>query len=454
MKRLIVAALAALLAAGSAGAAPSTGGKPASETLRFVNASWWDGQGFRTGERYVRDGVFVSRAPAARTIDLGGAWVVPPFGEAHNHNLDAPFMARAVSDQYLANGVFYVKNPNSRFAFTPQARPLLNRQDTVDVIFSMGGITAEGGHPIRLYGFLSRFSGPPRPGESFEGDAFHLVRTEADIGPVLDRLKAQGADFIKTYLLHSEHYAARRDDKGFYGLKGLDPALYPRVVAEAHRRGLKVSVHIETAADFRVAVAAGVDEINHLPGYMWEPAETEADYRLTPADARAAARARVVVVTTTVVTEGMQMPRERKARVQALQVANLKTLHAAGVRLAIGSDNYMATSRAEADHLIRLGAFDGPTVLRLWIETPRLAIFPNRRIGCLKVGCEADFLVLRADPLKDFAATADIAGAWKDGRPLTLVARQPTVMPGPTGGGHVHGELSPSDGGASQTCRI
>ncbi len=436
MKRLIGAALAAILLAGSASAAAPTA---EGETLRFVNAVWWDGKAFRKGDRYVRDGQFVAPVRNARTVDLAGGWVVPPFGEAHNHNLDFPTMVRGVSDQYLANGVFYVKNPNSRYAFTPQARPLLNRQDTVDAVFSMGGITAEGGHPIRLYGFLSRFSGPPQPGEGFEGDAFHLVRTEADIDPVLDRLKGQGAEFIKTYLLHSEQYETRRNDAKFYGLKGLDPALYPRVVAAAHRRGLKVSVHIETAADFRTAVAAGVDEINHLPGYVWEAGETAEVYRLSEADARAAARAGVVVVTTTVVTEGMPLKPERKAEIQALQVANLKTLHAAGVRLAIGSDNYMVTSRAEAEHLIRLGAFDGPTVLGLWIDTAPTAIFPGRRIGCLVVGCEADFLVLGGDPLKDFAATGRITGAWKDGAPLTLVPRQPTVMPGaPGGGGHVH----------------
>jgi hypothetical protein len=86
-----------------------------------------------------------------------------------------------------------------------------------------------------------------------------------------------------------------------------------------------------------------------------------------------------------------------------------------------------------------MNVFDAPTLLRLWIETPRVSIFPGRRLSCLTVGCEADFLALAADPTKDLAATRNITVAWKDGRPLILVPAGSTVMPGgPTGGGHIH----------------
>jgi hypothetical protein len=434
MRKTTWAALAAtmgLTMAASAMAQP--------QTVRFTGANWWTPDGFVTGDRYVRGGVFVAPTKGARVVDLAGTFVVPPFGEAHNHNLDTPELAKTVSDQYLANGIFYVKNPNSRAEFTPKARALLNRQDTVDARFSMGGLTAEGGHPIRLYGFLSRFSGKEQPGEAFEGDAFHVIRTAADIEPALAKLQAQGAEFVKTYLLHSEAYEARKDDKGHYGMRGLDPKLYPAIIKAAHRRGLKVSVHIETAADFRLAVASGVDEINHLPGYMWATRDTAATYRITPQDAREAARSGVVVVTTTVVTNGINLPRARKAQIKAVQTANLRLLQAAGVKLAIGSDNYMQTSRSEIENLKTMKVFDDATLLRLWVETPKVSIFPDRKLSCLDRGCEADFLVLSADPAKDIAATRAIKAAWKDGAPLTLAPMKANVIPGaPGGGGHVH----------------
>lgn len=440
MKRAMWTALA--VAAGLVAVGPATAqtaGREGEETLRLTGAMWWTPEGFKPGDRYVRGGVFVRPAARARVVDLNGAFVTPPFGEAHNHNIDTPQTAKAVSDQYLANGVFYVKNPNSRAAYTGETRALLNRQDTVDAKFSMGGLTGEGGHPIRLYGFLSRFTGKEQPGEAFEGDAFHTVRTAADIEPALARLQNQGAEFVKTYLLHSEQHEQRQADKGQYGQRGLDPKLYPAIVKAAHRRGLKVSVHIETAADFRLAVASGADEINHLPGYMWEPGENGDAYRLTAQDARDAARAGVVVVSTTVITNGLSLPRARKAEIKAVQTANLRLLRAAGARLAIGSDNYMQTSRSEIDNLVAMKVFDTSTLLRLWIETPKVSIFPGRRLSCLEVGCEADFLVLGSDPMNDLAATKAIAAAWKDGRPLTLVPVKSSVMPGgPTGGGHLH----------------
>ena len=42
-------------------------------------------------------------------IDLRQGYVVPPFGEAHNHNVDASTAAaaRTIVDKYLRDGVFY-----------------------------------------------------------------------------------------------------------------------------------------------------------------------------------------------------------------------------------------------------------------------------------------------------------------------------------------------------------
>lgn len=409
MRRLLAALAASLVAAGAA----------AAQTTTFTNARWWTPDGFEAGDRHVRDGVFTAapEGPADRTVDLGGAWVVPPFGEAHNHNLDLDHAGRlsAMGRTYLSAGILYVKNPNSRGEWDPGLETLVNQPDTVDAIFSRGGLTAPGGHPIRLYGFLSRFAGPPRAGETFEGDAFHLVTREADIAPVLDRLTADGADFIKLYLLGSEHYAERADDPAFYGLRGLDPALVPPLVRAAHDRGLRISVHVETAADFRTAVAAGVDEINHLPGYAWHNGSTAEDYRLTEADAGAAAAAGTIVVTTTVVSTGQNATPERLAAIQALQRENLRRLQAAGVRLAIGSDSYTATAQAEAVNLLAIEAFDEAELLRLWIDTPRLSIFPDRAIGRLDPGFEANFILLPGDPAEDFAHARAVQAVYKAG---------------------------------------
>ncbi len=71
---------------------------------------------------------------------------------------------------------------------------------------------------------------------------------------------------IKIFLAHSEDTVQHRQAGGSPGRKGLDPGLVPAIVERAHRAGLRVSAHVETAADFRVALLAGVDELAHVPG--------------------------------------------------------------------------------------------------------------------------------------------------------------------------------------------
>jgi imidazolonepropionase-like amidohydrolase len=54
----------------------------------------------------------------------------------------------------------------------------------------------------------------------------------------------------------------------------------------------------------------------------------------------------------------------------------------------------------------------------MWCETTAATIFPKRRIGYLKDGYEASFLVLSANPLTDFANVKTIELRFKRGEPL------------------------------------
>jgi predicted amidohydrolase YtcJ len=56
----------------------------------------------------------------------------------------------------------------------------------------------------------------------------------------------------------------------------------------------------------------------------------------------------------------------------------------------------------------------------LWSETTAATIFPNRKIGRLKDGFEASFLVLGGNPVEDFLNTSRIEMRVKQGEILTL----------------------------------
>jgi imidazolonepropionase-like amidohydrolase len=396
---------------------------------RFVHGRWFDGRGFVDATFYSVDGVLSRRGPdGATVIDLKGGFVVPPFADAHNHYIAGPRDIDRILAEYLRDGIFYAKNPASIRRDTLKIADKINRKDSVDVIFANAGITASGGHPVRLYEQILRNVKTPGPDGTFENLAYYIIDTKEDLERKWPMILADAPDFIKAHLLYSEEFEKRRADPAYYGNRGLDPKVLTLIVAKAHESGLRVSCHIETAGDFRAAMAAGVDEINHLPGYYPDPAHPDW-FPITTADAEEAARRKITVVTTTyVATAEMAAPAqaEQLKWAREVQTRNLKALLAAGVTLAIGSDVYGTTSLAEATNLFQLGVFDNLTLLKMWCETSALAVFPRRRIGRLDEGYEASFLVLGGNPIEDFAKVHDIRLRFKQG---TFI--EPTAPAGP-----------------------
>lgn len=434
MKKLPVAPLLLLVLLSSlvCGQPVRTGAPVRRLNYEFANGRWFDGQKFVIGKFYTVGGRLASKRPARvdSVIDLNGKYVVPPFGEAHNHNVEWSNEERFARTKrmYLEAGVFYVKNPNN----LPRARtPLLgkiNIPTSIDVVFANGGLTATGGHPLGVVRRNLERGGMTKA--DAEGAFYFTIDNAAELDRKWEAIRAGRPDFVKTYLQYSEEYAKRRDDESYFDWRALDPSLLPAIVRRAHRAGLRVSTHVETATDFHHAVVAGVDEINHMPGFRpdrndWTKFLDASRYKISEADARLAARKRIVVVTTLVtaidVALGKQEGDAKVAdAVRAVLVHNLQTLKQHGVRIAIGSDSYRQTSLVEALNLDRLKVFDNLTLLKMWCETTVATIFPQRRIGRLKEGYEASFLVLSADPLEDFTNVRKIDLRLKQGEILSL----------------------------------
>src|SRR5215510_697160 len=397
----------------------------ASHNYEFANGSWFDGQKFVQKTFYSVGAVLTSKRPSRidRVFDLSGKFVVPPFGEAHNHNLDWSSDERfeRVNKMYLDAGIFYVKNPNSLLRSKQPTSARINLPNSVDGVLSNGGLTGSGGHPIEIVTPQRGF----KPGDG-EGGFYYVIDSAADLEQKWPTIKAGRPDFIKTYLLYSEEYAKRKDNKAYDGWKGLDPAVLPAIVRVAHRDGLRVSTHVETAADFHAAVAAGVDEINHLPGFRPDRNDVAnyanlSRYQISEADAKLAEQKRIVVVTT--IGETVEQTfndkfneRDRLA-VRSMLIQNLQLLRKHHVPIAVGSDSFRQTALTEALSLAKLQAFDNLTVLKMWCEATAATIFPKRRIGHLKDGYEANFLVLTSDPLADFANVKSIELRIKQGEP-------------------------------------
>ena len=377
------------------GAPPVLRPPPSTVVTEYRNGRWFDGTDFVSRSMYVADGVLYERRPSRvdSVVDLADGFVVPPFGDAHQHLSDPTTAGRFVA-AFLRDGIFYMKEQAGAPIGRRMAAAVLNTPDGIDFISANQGWTSPGGHPVEV---INRAAQMPGPLGAFVRDSLDpalvmQVATTADIDRrwqyFLDGRPRP--DLVKVFLYHSEEHARRAADPRFAGNRGIDPALVPHLVSLAHGAGLQVSAHVYTAADFRTAVAAGVDQIAHLPG---GPTSGNAVFLLTDADAAEAAR-RGVTVVTTVSQHGDSTVTDRLVREQYTH--NIQLLRAHRVPLLIGSDVAVGTTVIEIRALERSGLFTNLELLRMWSVTTPQAIFPQRRVGCLANGCEASFLVLGA----------------------------------------------------------
>lgn len=393
------------------------------KNFKFTGGQWFNGKKFTRQTFYSVDGILTKKKPngEVETIDLSNGFVVPPFAETHNHNLAGGiYFNREFNEKmirrYLADGVFYVKIPgNPRANASVLRSELVNHPDSVDTMFANGVLTSKDGHPIgmTLASFKQVKADAPSVAE-LEGKVLFIIENETDLLTKWKQIMAGKPDFIKVILRYSENFAKRRETSNLFGYNGLDPQLLPFIVKQSHANGLRVSAHIDSAADFHAAVYAGVDEITHLPGATFEQGTNEADYLITPEDAKRAAKQGIFVVTTANLAP-LFAKAEALVKVQSVQRKNLQLLKQNGVRLAVGSDNFMDTSLKEIMYLKSLNVFDNTELLKMWSVTGAQAIFPNRKIGQLREGYEASFLVLNGNPLENFENVKNIRLRCKQG---------------------------------------
>ncbi|QHT71493.1 amidohydrolase family protein [Rhodocytophaga rosea] len=420
------------------------------QTIALVNGQWFTGKGFESRTGYSVNGRFTFKKPKQidQTIDLAGTWLVPPFGEAHNHNIDGVVEERSKKaiERYMADGVFYVKiQGNYPLTDEQKNRLQINQLQGPDVAFAHSFFTVTGGHPMFMHEniLLSQGYYPGFTKENLQNKLYFTIESEKDLEDKWPQILALHPDFIKTNLWCSDEFEKRKNDPAYLGRKALDPRLLPKIVAKAHANKLRVSVHITNAADFHNALLAGVDEIAHsaTTGLFKNIEERGSDPRvlgnselmvrllleatnsankgnaayipISEEDAKLAAKQGTIVITTMGLIS--RSPEPVRIAAKSTMAAHIKLLSENGVNLVIGSDNVMDTSVKELEGLKWLGVFDNLTLLKMWAEDTPKSIFPDRKIGRLQEGYEASFVALDGNPLEDLQNIRKIKHRFKQG---------------------------------------
>lgn len=370
--------ISALVAFGSLVLLPDIGfAKTCNVTLNDANI--WTGAGYEKRTLSIRGGYFAAPDAGAAGIDASSLYLTPPFADAHNHRLDTANPGDPVHSQALAQGIYYALNPNNIRADGPT---LTGRAGLVDLQLAGGGLTRPGGHPQPLYeglaagGILGGLTTADLPGK-----AFHLVATPDEARAAVAKVKAGGAEVIKLYLL--DHDKAGGGD-------GLSAENFAAAVAEAKRLGLLPVVHVESAKDVRLAIAAKVHALVHLP-YLIETDRDVADLLLTAEDAAALA-ANGIAVVPTVTLSHVSYDGEKLAAIQAVQRHNLTLLRDAGVRIGLGADRWTLNLHDELAFMRALAIFGGNDMINMATANGAYIAFPARKIGKIEDGYEASFL--------------------------------------------------------------
>jgi imidazolonepropionase-like amidohydrolase len=424
MRSLTWAFLAAILAGAVVAAQqPSPPRVTAVKTGRLLDVAT---RTVRTGAVVVvADGRIKSietSAPAgADVVDLSGLTVMPGFIDAHTHVLlQGDATAEDYDAQLLKESIAYRALRASRAMKIALDHGFTTLRDIGNEGAGFADVdlkTAVASGVIvgpRL--FVATRALTPTGAYGLSGYAWELdvpKGTQMCDGPdacrqaVRDQI-AHGADWIKVYADRSYY---RRPDGSIRSLPNFTPDEMNAIVDQAHRTRRKVAAHSMTPTGHEIALAAGVDSIEH--GDV-----------LDDANIRQMVERGVFLCPTLTVSDFVAGPRSVTNRIWSdLQQAgrdSVRRAYKAGVKIALGTDagGFDWDKINEAEEFRRYVAL-GMTpwdALRAGTIVPAELLDQAGVLGSVAPGARADLVAMRENPLDDITATERVVFVMKDGQ--------------------------------------
>jgi imidazolonepropionase-like amidohydrolase len=199
------------------------------------------------------------------------------------------------------------------------------------------------------------------------------------------------------------------------------------VVEEAHRHGVKVSIHSRGAGSTRDSALAGVDWIFHADLATEDDLDmvAAAGIPIMPAFTQGEIWAEHGIG----VTPGM---RDRLKTQLDINVKAIAAAKARGIRLLLGTDSGNAAVMTpgkwhgyEAAFFVKHLGYTPLEAIVLQTRENALAIGLQGKLGTIEPGMIADIVILDADPSENIAVLADpahVRAVIKDGKPLDFAS--------------------------------
>ncbi|MEO0571218.1 MAG: hypothetical protein AAF039_05890 [Bacteroidota bacterium] len=397
--------------------------------IAFENAMIYNGEGFSKKNLYSIHGTisFIRPKEIDTTYNLKGHFLIPPFGDAHTHNLDRDWQLRFLPKAYLDEGTFYVQNLTSKLDGTIKARPFFRSKNTPDVKFAHQGLTSTLGHPFMAYEpFTMGLDYKDwqdnldsiRKSRLDQNNSYIFIDELEEVDKKLEMYFANKPDIAKIFLINSEDHKETFNNEVMAD-NGLSIEVAEAVIEQLKNQELTIYAHIESTYDFDNGIAMGVDYFAHMPGYNWNGSEDEkSKYYVSDTLIKKAVDKGVGVIPT--IGQALRLKSKDSITKREFVKDFLKRFHHLGGNLIFGADAFNQTMKGEIELLIDLEIFDQRTILELLTVTTPKAIFPDRKIGKLEEGYECSFLVLKRDPLEEIRSILEVKFGVKQGVDLSL----------------------------------
>jgi len=218
---------------------------------------------------------------------------------------------------------------------------------------------------------------------------------------------SHGADWIKVY---ADRGYYKRPDGLIRSLPNFTEEELKAIVDQAHRTNRKVAAHSITPSGHAIALAAGVDSIEH--GHV-----------LDEATVKTMVQKKVFLSPTLTVSAYVEGARSKTnpiwGTLAKVSEESFRRALAAGVQIALGTDagGFPWEEINQAEEFRRYVAW-GMTAwqaLRSGTVTAAALLGKESELGTLAPGAYADLVGMKEDPLKDITATERVSFVMKEG---------------------------------------
>ena len=412
-----------------------------------------DGRVIESGAILIRNGkiaeIYEGEGPdpkmvKATLIEAAGKTVLPGLIDVHVHlvatggfypdmkNYDPESHMLRNLAAYLYSGVTAVRSVGDPLDIVLKVRSTMNNGERLGAeLFTCGPLfTAQGGHGTEYFKDL-----PPNIREQAEAQFTRIPVSADDARRQVDELKRSGVDCIKAIL---------EAGAGSRVFNRLDSTIFQAIAQEAHARGLPLAVHTGDLRDVTDAVSASADSVEHgsfreaTPDPLFQQmvskkmfydptlsvGEAFRDFGAGKTDLLKRSLVQQVGPTnliegteTAMASKDIEPIRERIAQFPLnldIGTQNLLRAYKDGVTLVTGSDagNYLILHGPTVQHELVLWVRAGiPASVALQAATYNAArlLRAENHIGSIRVGNDADLLVVDGNPLEDISAVERIS---------------------------------------------